>query len=137
VDNGKIEEPPLVYIPRNPLWLVISLILSVIFIYFSYVLLRDMNPLGFLFFIPASLLAFHTLWIFLNPFAGIYKDKIEIKPSLFHQKTRYFIDISRTGLDKKGDLILEYKDGDNERVHLFGIHKAHLNALLSALPSNK
>jgi hypothetical protein len=137
VNNGKIEEPPLVYIPRNPLWLVISVIVSVLSIYFAYALLSGMNPVGFLFFIPASVVVFHTLWTLLHPFAGIYKDKIEIKPSLFYQKTRYFIDIARSGLDKKGNLIIEYTDGDSECLHLYGIHKAHLSTLLSSLPSGK
>jgi len=137
VDNGKIEEPPLVYISRNPLWLMVSTVLSIVFLYGTYALLRDMNPLGFLFFIPSALIAFHTLWFFLHPFAGIYQNKIEFKPSLFHQKTRYFIDIARTGLDKSGALIIEYTDGDTERVRLHGIHKAHINTLLSSLPSFK
>jgi hypothetical protein len=137
VDNGKIEEPPLVYISRNPLWLVVSVMLSLIFLYGAYVLLRDMNPLGFLFFIPSALIAFHTLWFFLHPFAGIYKDKIEFKSTLFNQKTRYFIDIARSGLDKSGALIIEYTDGDTERVLLYGIRKAQIGTLLSALPSVK
>ena len=93
--------------------------------------------MGFLFFIPASLVVFHTLWTLLHPFAGIYKDKIEIKTTLFDQKTRYFIDIARSGLDKKGNLIIEYTDGDRERLHLFGIHKAHISTLLASLPSGK
>lgn len=93
--------------------------------------------MGFLLFIPASLVSFHTLWTFLHPFAGIYKDKIELKPSLFDQKTRYFIDIANSGLDKKGSLILEYKDGDRERLRLYGIHKAYRSTLLASLPSVK
>jgi hypothetical protein len=137
VNNGKIEEPPLVDIPRNPLWLVVSVLISFVFVYFTAVLFRDMSPMGFLFFVPASLVAFHTLWAFLNPFAGIYKDKIELKPSLFDQKTMYFRDIAFGGLDKKGDLIIEYTDGERERFRLYGIHKAHLNTLLSALPAAK
>ncbi len=93
--------------------------------------------MGFLFFIPSSLVAFHTLWFFLHPFAGIYKNKIELKPSLFNQKTRYFIDIARSGLDKTGALIIEYTDGDTERLHLYGIHKDQITTLLAALPSGK
>lgn len=96
-----------------------------------------MNPLGFLFSIPSVLIAFHTLWFFLHPFAGIYQNKIEFKPSLFNQKTRYFIDMARIGLDKSGALIIEYTDGDSERVFLHGIHKAQIGTLLSALPSSK
>jgi len=137
VDNGKIEEPPLVYIPRNPLWLIVSVGISLIFVFFAYILFKDINPLGFIFFIPASFVVFHTIWTFLHPFAGIYSDKIEFKPSLFDQKTRYFIDIARIGLDKKGRLILEYKDGDTERLHLYGIHKLHINTLLASIEANK
>jgi hypothetical protein len=137
VNNGKIEEPPQIYISRNPLWLLISALFSLIFLYYAYTLLRDLQPIGFLISVPACLLAFHTLWTFLHPFAGIYADKVELKPSLFNQKTRYLIDIKRGGLDKKGNLIIEYTDGETERFRLYGIHKAQLQTLLAALPKGK
>lgn len=137
MDNGKIEEPPLVYIARNPLWLLISVVLSLIFAYWTYDLFKDMNPMGFLLFIQSAMLAFQCLWFFLHPFAGIFADKIEFKATLFHQKTFFFIDMVRIGLDKSGALIIEYTDGETERVSLKGMHKKQIAALLAALPAKK
>lgn len=135
MNNGKIEDPPLQVIDRNPLWTLISVIISLLAGYGVYLLFSVMHPLGFILFVPAALLFFHTLWTLLHPFAGIYKDKFELSPSLFYQPTRYFIDIAKSGLDKKGHLILEYKDGERERLYLFGIHKAQLQTLISAIES--
>lgn len=133
MNNGKIEEPPLAYIGRSPLWIALMVILTLALAALQAMLFRDINPLGFIMLLPTVLVFFHTLWSLLQPFAGIYHDRVEIKPSLFYQKTIYFIDIRQAGLDKKGALILKYKDDEEERLHLPGVNQKDLPRLLSAL----
>lgn len=133
MNNGKIEEPPLAYIGRSPLWMGIMVILTLALAALQAILFRDINPLGFIMLLPSVLLFFHTLWSLLHPFAGIYTDRVEIKSSLFYQKTFYFIDIHQAGLDKKGALILKYKDGEEERVLLLGMNQKDRPRLLAAL----
>lgn len=137
MNNGKIEEPPLAYVGRSPLWMGLMVMLTLALAALQTLLFRDINPLGFILLLPSVLLFFHTLWSLLQPFAGIYTDRVEIRSSLFYQKTIFFIDIRKAGLDKKGALILKYKDDEEERVHLLGVNQKDLPRLLTALsPAN-
>lgn len=133
MNNGKIEEPPLRYLSRSPLWMGISVAFTLLLAFLQYYLFATMNPLGFILLLPSVLLFFHTLWSLLHPYAGVYNDRIEIKSSLFYQKTLFFIDVAKSGLDKKGDLILHYKDGEEEKFRLFGLNKNDKPLLLGAL----
>ena len=90
-----------------------------------------MNPWGFIVMGPAAIFSFQTLWLMLNPFALVFKDKIEIRQSFFHSKDRYFIDIKRIAKNKKGALYITYHDDEIERINLFGIKAAHVDLFKS------
>jgi len=126
VRNREKEEIPLLNIERNPLVIVVSLLVSAISIGFAYYLLKDINPFGFLAIIPAGLISFHTLWYMLNPFAIVFKDKITIRQSLFHHKDHYYIDIKKITQHKNGKLYITFKDDEVEVMRLFGIKTSHL-----------
>jgi hypothetical protein len=135
VKNANVEEPPLSYINRNPLWLLASVLISLIFAAFTVRLFLLIDPLAFLLMIPAGILIFQTIWMLLNPFAGIYSDKIVIKSSLFKHKVLYLVDIQKAGLNKKGNLVVEFHDGDTELIPLSGVLKSGIPSLLAAIRS--
>lgn len=127
--NKEEEAIPLVNIERNPLVIIISLVLSAAAVYGAYALLRVMNPWGFLMLAPAAMLSFQTLWLILNPFAIISEKKLEIRQSFFHHKNCYFIDIKRISRNKEGRLFITYLDDEIERMQLFGIKAAHVELM--------
>jgi len=128
-----MTEVPLAYINRNPLLLGISALLSLALVYYNYQLLKDLNPWGFLLLIVTTFMSFHSLWLLLNPFAAIYKDRFEIRQTLFHNKPRYYLDIQKIGFNRQKQLILVYNDDESERIHLFGIQKNKENELKEKL----
>ncbi len=123
------EEVPLLLIERNPLVLLVSLVICSLFVYWGYTLLKDVNPRGFLVMVPAGIVLFHSLWLLLNPFALIFDDRIEIRQSLIHHKMRHFIDIEKLSQNKEGRLFISYRDGEVEKLNLFGIKKQHKELL--------
>lgn len=129
--NKEKEEPALVNIERNPLIIIVSLVISAAFIYQALQLFRVMNPWGFMVMAPAALFSFQTLWLLLNPFARVFKDRIEIRQSFFHHKDHYFIDIKRIAKNKKGMLYITYHDDEIERIKLFGIKAGHIDLFKS------
>ncbi|MES2678730.1 MAG: hypothetical protein V4635_02545 [Bacteroidota bacterium] len=126
--NKEKEQIPLLNIERSPAFLMISVLVSVLIAWLGYVLLKNVNPWGFLVMIPAAILCFQSVWLLLHPFALIFEDKIEIKQSLFHHKEHYFIDIKKI-TDKNGRLYITYKDDEVELIRLFGIKPSHLQLL--------
>ena len=131
--NGKFAEPPLRYLSRGSVWMGLHLLISFLLIVLQYLLMRDMRPLGFILLLPTLLLFFHALWSLLNPFASQYKDYIELKVSLFYQKTIHFNDVKKAGFNAKGQLIVEYKDGEFERVFVPGLSRAGRKDLIAIL----
>jgi len=136
VRNQKKEQVPLLNIERNPAFLVAWILLSALNVYLGYLLLKNVNPWGFLVMIPAAILSFQAVWFLLNPFAIIFDDKIEIKQSLFHHQDHYFIDIKKVTRQKDGRLFITYKDDEVERLKLFGIKPAHISLLQSEVEKN-
>jgi hypothetical protein len=122
-------EPSLLNIERNPIILLISSVLTAIFIYIAWALLKAVNPLGLIMMIPAAFCAFQSLWLMLNPFAAFYADRIEIKQSLFHNQQRFFIDVRKVSQDAKGQVFITYNDDEVEKLNLFGIKKSHIQVL--------
>jgi hypothetical protein len=120
---------PLVNIERSPLFLIFFIAASLVISYLGYQLLKNVNPWGFMAMIPALTLSFQTLWFLLNPFAIVFKDKIAIKQSLFHQKELYFIDIKQITEGKQGKIYITYHDGELEPINLFGIKPLHVQLL--------
>jgi hypothetical protein len=129
VRNKEKQEIALVNIERNPVIMIISVVVTVATAFETYQLFKAMNPWGFAILTPAAVIAFQTLWLILNPFALVFKDKIEIKQSFFHSKDRYFIDIKHIARNKKGKIYITYHDDEIERINLFGIKNSHVELL--------
>jgi hypothetical protein len=133
VKNIEKEEIALVNIERSPLFLLIAVLISLLIVLYGYILLKDVNPLGFLVMIPGSILSFQALWWLLHPFARVFADKIEIKQSLLHHKYRYFVDVKRISESKKGVIYITYNDDEMEALNLFGIKSSQVPLLKSEL----
>ncbi len=131
--NVEKEQLPLLNIERSPLFLGATVVLSVLIVFLGYRLLEAMNPWGFVVMVPAAILSFQTAWWLLNPFAEVYDNRVEIKQSLFHDKIRYFVDITKTELRPKGILLLTYNDEEVEALNLFGIKVSQLETIQSEI----
>jgi hypothetical protein len=129
VRNKEKQEIALVNIERNPAIMIISVVITAATAFETYRLFKAMDPWGFVILTPAAVIAFQTLWLILNPFALVFKDKIEIKQSFFHSKDRYFTDIKHIVKNKKGKIYITYHDDEIERVNLFGIKNSHVELL--------
>jgi len=133
VKNIEKEETPLQYIERNPIFLLISVGISVLIILIGYTMLKNMNPWGFIVLVPGAILSFQSVWWLLHPFALVFEDKIEIKQSLLHHKYRYFVDLKRVSESKKGKIYITYNDDEMEALNLFGIKASHVSLLKSEM----
>lgn len=131
--NIEKEEIPLLHIERSPLFLIIAILISSSIVFYGYLLLKDVNPMGFLIMIPASIFSFQSLWWLLHPFALVFEDKLEIKQSLLHHKLRYFVDVKRISESKTGKLYITYNDDEMEALNLFGIKPSHIALLRDTL----
>lgn len=123
------EEKVLLHIERDPLFLLTSVLISGGIVFAGYQLLKAVNPWGFIVLIPGGIFSFQTVWWLLNPFGLVFADKIEIKQSLLHHRYRYFVDLKKVSVSKKGKLIVTYTDDNMEAMNLFGIKAAHLMLL--------
>lgn len=123
----KKDERKFLSINRSFFVLLFSFSISFIICYLGYILLINLKPLGFIILIPGAYLSFQTLWFFLNPFALIFDNRIEIKQSLLKEKIRYFVDIKKIILTKNSRIILIYNDNEQEHLNLFGIKKSEIN----------
>jgi hypothetical protein len=133
VRNPEKELPPRLNIERSPLFLLTSVLLSTLIVFCAYILLKNVNPWGFIVIIPGAILSFQTLWWILNPFALVFDDKIEIKQSLMHHKFRYFVDVKKITDSKKTALYLTYNDDEVELLNLFGIKPSQVQLLKSEM----
>jgi hypothetical protein len=129
VRKKEVDQVPILNIERNPIFLITSVVISALIVYFGFSLLKSVNPWGFIVMIPAAILSFQSLWFLLNPFAIIFEDRIEIKQTLFQYKEHYFIDIKKITENKKGRLFITYKDDEVEPIRLFGIKTGHVQLL--------
>lgn len=131
--NLENEQIPLLSIERSPIFLIINVFLSVLMSFFAYKLFEAMNPWGFVVMVPTTLLVFQTAWWLLNPFAQVYDNRVELKQSLFHDKIRYFVDITKTELSSKGILFITYNDEEVEALNLFGIKPSQSSLIQSVI----
>ncbi len=123
--NFEAEEIVVLNIERSTTVVLSSLTISLLITWFGYYLLTKVNPWGFLVLVPAVILCFQTLWMLLTPYALVFKDKIEIKRSLFSNKIWYFIDIKKISENKNGKLYVVYHDDELEPLNLRGIKPSH------------
>lgn len=131
--NSDLFEPPLVNVERNSLLILVHLLLSIALDYVCYTFFIKMSAWGFLLLAPAAVLSFQSLWLILNPFAMIFKDRVEFKYSLFGNRRRYFTDIKKIVKAKDGKTYLVFTDDEAEPLKLFGIRKSHINLLMQEL----
>jgi hypothetical protein len=127
------EEIPLHYFERNMLIVMIFVIITAILVYFTCSYFVQVHPLAFIFAVPASIFAFQTLWLFLNPYAVIYEDKFEIKKSMFSNKFWYFIDIKNVSDVSKKGFEITYNDDEKEVISTFGIRHSHKQTFRDAV----
>jgi hypothetical protein len=133
VKNSEEIETPQLNIERDPLMLLIIVVVSVGLVISDYLLFKAFNPWGFFVLLPASILSFQALWLLLHPFALVFDNRFEIKHSLFSNKMHHFIDIKKLSVAKDGKLYITYKDDEVEPLKLFGIRKSHIELLKSEI----
>lgn len=121
------EDVPLQYFERSYLWMVICIAVTAALAFFVYRLIEDVSPWAFIAGIPALLMLFQTLWLILNPYAIIYEDKFEIKQSVIHNKTWYYIDIKNVSEANGAGFDITYNDDDREKISTTGIRASHRN----------
>lgn len=114
---------------RDLIFVFLNVLISAILLGICAMFYKSFSSWFFLLIIPSGFFPFHTLWILLNPFAKIYKNRIEIRPTFFRSQIFYFNDIQQLKNDKKGKLFISYKDGELEPMRLVGIRKSSLEQL--------
>jgi hypothetical protein len=130
VNKGKKEEYPVLQVDRNPLLVAAFTMAAVVIVWAAVSLLRSTRPAGFLVMVPGAILAFHSLWFMLSPFASVYNDRFEIRMSLFHYKQWFFGDI-RSVVEKEGGHYIVFHDEDIEPLKLFGIRQSQLGGFIA------
>lgn len=129
----EIIETPLINIERNLILLFVCILMCAGISYYAYTLFRDFSPLGFIAMIPGTILFFQSLWWIVNPFALVFKDRLEIKYSMFNGREIYFTDIKKIAENKQGKVFIVYTDDEVEPLNLFGIRASHINLLKSEI----
>jgi hypothetical protein len=127
------EDIPLQYFERNGIFKLFFIGITALFCFLTYKYFVAVNPLMFICAVPALMLIFQTLWIFLNPFAIIYEDKFEMKKTVFSNKQWYFIDIKSVGETNDKGFTIVYNDDDEEVISTFGIRGSHKKAFRDAV----
>jgi hypothetical protein len=129
------EDIPLQYFERNLIVILIFLTITGFFVFMAYRYYPQVqqNPFAILWAIPGVVFGFQALWLTLNPYAIIYKDKFEIKRTLLSNKFWYFIDIKNVSEIKGGGFEIEYNDGEVEKVSTFGIRASHQKEFRNAV----
>ena len=90
------EEVPIANFERSYGLMAIIFGITAILDYSSYYLTRSMNPVGIILAVPAVFLSFQCLWLIVNPYAIIYRDKFVIKRSFVSRELMwYFLDIKK------------------------------------------
>lgn len=130
-------ETPESYYERHPLVLLISTITSAVLVFFTFYLFKyqefEIHGWALILVPPALISTFQTLLYILNPYAMLFKDRLEINKSMFSNKTWYFNDIKRVSEISKSSFEITYNDDDKEVLNLRGIKPSHVQKLRDAL----
>lgn len=126
-------DEPRQYFERNVPMIVLMVSISVLIMWISIDMLKDVNPWGTLVAVPGLVFVFQSLWLITNPYAIVYDDRFEIKHSFFYGKTVFFLDLKRVSELKGNSFIIYYNDDDTERLPLWGIRASHKKALQAAI----
>ncbi len=119
------EDEPKEYFERSIL-LVITLTAAGLFLdWLSIHLLMEVNPWGTAFAVPGMVLTLQALWLIVNPYAIVYRDRFEIKQSLFYNREFYYLDAK--GVEKKSTMKLDmlYNDDEIEKLPLLGMRASN------------
>ncbi len=127
------DEIALFNIDRNPVFIIVSVIVSIILDYLSYTWILNLIPWGFVMLIPAAFFSFHTIWFILTPYALFYEDKLEIKKNLFSNNMLFFVDVKKVGEISKNNLSITYNDEELSVIKLTGIKSNQKTTLKSEL----
>ena len=119
------EEETKEYFERNILLVVIVAVSGFFLDWLSVTLLLDVNPWGTATAIPGLMLSFQGIWLIVNPFAIVYKDRFEIKQSLLYNKQFYYLDAKSIDDKKAHSVQIIYNDGDIENLPLLGMRASH------------
>ncbi|MBL7917051.1 MAG: hypothetical protein JNM96_01550 [Bacteroidia bacterium] len=134
--NNEIETPESYY-ERHPLVLLISVITSAVLVFFTFYLFKyqefEIHGWALILVPPALISTFQTLLYILNPYAMLFKDRLEINRSMFSNKTWYFNDIKKVSEISKSSFVITYNDDDKEVLNLRGIKPSHVQKLRDAL----
>jgi hypothetical protein len=130
-------EIPERYFERNPLILAGSValstaLISTVFYLFFY---KEFEQHGWALMLtpPAIIFGFQTLILILNPYALLYKDRMELKKNMFSNKVWYFNDIERVSEVSNASFKITYNDGEEERMNLMGLKRSQLKELRDEL----
>lgn len=130
--NEKLDETPIFNAERSILFLLGFSVVTVVTDYLAWTLLVAINPWGFIAGIPGLLLSFQLLWLFLQPFAIVYENRVEITQSFIHRKQVYFTDVQKLVL-KNNQVLVQYNDDEVDKLAMFGIRQSHLPKLVDQL----
>ncbi len=134
--NNEIEVPESNY-ERHPLVILISVIVSGLLVFFTFYLFKyqefEVHGWALILVPPALISTFQTLLYILNPYASLFKNRLELNKSMFSNKVWYFNDIKRVSEINKLSFEITYNDGDKEKLNLAGIKPSHLQKLRDAL----
>ena len=135
--NKEEIEIPEVYFERHPFILTFWLVLTTLSVgtCFNIFMYQDFYMHGYALLIaPVAIFSlFQTLQILFNPFALIFKERLEIKKNMFSNKQWYFIDIKKVGEVNNGTFTITYNDDEVEKFKLKGIKPSHINNFQIAL----
>ena len=104
---------------RDLIFVFLNVLISAILLGICAMFYKSFSSWFFLLIIPSGFFPFHTLWILLNPFAKIYKNRIEIRPTFFRSQIFYFNDIQQLKNDKKG----KYYMIDSNNKQYINVHQ--------------
>lgn len=123
------DEEAIALIERNPVLVAVMIIVTVALGWWCYSLFDSLSGWAFLVVIPAIVIGFHTLWMMMNPFARIYKNRAEFHQTWFHNRDTFFNDLISVNLSRRGAVVITYTDGEREKLPLFGIRSSHRQLL--------
>jgi hypothetical protein len=132
----KEEEEPKEYFERNILLVIVLTVTALAIDWLSIKMLLDVNPWGTATAIPGLMLTLQALWLIVNPYAVVYKDRFEIKQTLVYNKEFYYLDARAIEGKKSNSLELIYNDGDIDRLPLLGMRASHKQKFRQKLSDN-
>lgn len=132
-------ETPLFNYERKPIITIACWLLAIALCYWVYDSifnqndLRTIHPLSFFSTVPAAIALYQALWFTVTPMAVFFKDRIEVKKSIFQNKQWHFLDIKQVNPLKGNGFSITYNDDENEFINLSGIRSSHLSPLRDSL----